>query len=318
MRIPTLVPTIALLTLHCLAVAVQAAPESKPKPKTEIRYADSVPVPSLSGVRYGDTNRNVVDFWKAPSDKPTPVVLSIHGGGWNGGSKELLHKFVDTNALLDAGISVAAINYRLIRHSKKLEPPVQGPMTDAARAVQFLRSKADEWNLDKDRIAATGGSAGACSALWIAYHDDLAAPDSKDPIARESTRLACVAVSRVQSTLDPKQIKAWIPNCTYGAHAFGKESFEQFLADRDQILPWIEAYSPYANLSADDPPTYLFYPKAPVAGKAEKDPIHSPVFGIKLQEHCKGLGVPCELVYPGAPGVKHRTPTAYLIEYFSN
>lgn len=276
-------------------------------------YADSVPTPTLSGVRYGDKHRNILDFWKAPSDTPTPLVISIHGGGWNGGAKEQVDSFVDTVKLLEAGISVAAINYRLIKHSKDEEPYVKGPLSDAARAVQFLRSKAEEWNIDKTRIAATGGSAGACTSLWLAYHDDLADPDGDDPVARESTRLMCVAPIRAQTTLDPKQMKEWIPNSKYGAHAFGLESFDQFLEERDKILQLINEYSPYALLDANDPPTYLFFPIAPADEKAKRDPTHSPVFGVKLQERCAALGVPCELVYPGAPDVKHKTATDYLI-----
>ena len=37
-----------------------------------------------------------------------------------------------------------------------------------------MRSKAGEWNIDKKRIGATGGSAGGCSSLWLAFHDDMA------------------------------------------------------------------------------------------------------------------------------------------------
>src|ERR671928_164208 len=80
-------------------------------------------------------------------------------------------------------------------------PPVKAPLEDAARAIQTLRSKAKEWNLDKTRVGATGGSAGACSSLWLAFHDDMADPKSSDPVARESTRLTCVAVSGAQTTL---------------------------------------------------------------------------------------------------------------------
>jgi hypothetical protein len=36
-------------------------------------------------------------------------------------------------------------------------------------------------------------------------------------------------------------------------------------------------------------------------------------FGVKLKEHCAAKGVPCELVYPGAPDVRHPTATGYLI-----
>ena len=46
--------------------------------------------------------------------------------------------------------------------------------------LERVRTKAAEWNIDRKRIAAAGGSAGACSSLWLAYHDDLADPDSEN------------------------------------------------------------------------------------------------------------------------------------------
>jgi acetyl esterase/lipase len=234
-----------------------------------------------------------------------------------GGSKERLHRFADTSALLEAGISVVAINYRLMAHAKGVEPPVKAPLHDAARALQFVRSKADEWNIDKSRIGAAGGSAGACSSLWLAYHDDLADLKSEDPVARESTRLMCAAVMGPQTTLDPKQMKEWTPNSRYGGHAFGKKDFAHFLAERESIMPWIAEYSPYALVSAGDPPTYMLFNRAPAIGKEQKDPTHTANFGVKLQERCMELGVECEVVYPGASDVKYKTPTDYLIATLS-
>lgn len=199
---------------------------------------------------------------------------------------------------------------------------MKGPLSDAARALQFVRSKAAEWNLDKQRIGATGGSAGACSSLWLAFHPEMADPQSADPIARESTRLRCAAVTGAQTTLDPKQMKEWTPNSRYGGHAFGFSGdpakkisqFEEFLAKRETILPWIAEYSPYAHVSSDDPPIYLIYKEPPAIGQEQKDPTHSANFGVKLQEHCKANKVECELVYPSAPKVKHATIEAFLIE----
>ncbi|MDQ8197884.1 alpha/beta hydrolase [Pelagicoccus enzymogenes] len=280
-------------------------------------YHESVPAPTYSEISYGDGPRNVFDFWQADSDSPTPLALVIHGGGWNGGSKELLHKFVDTQKLLDSGISVAAINYRLIKHSRDLEPPVRGPLYDAARALQFLRYHAEKYNIDKTRVAATGGSAGACTSLWLAYHDDLSDPNSADPILRESTRLSCVAALRAQTSLDPMQMKKWIPNVTYGAHAFGLESFDEFLAERKKILPWINEYSPYSLLTADDPATYLHYTIAPGTGKNKGDYTHSASFGTGLLESLQEHNIPAELNYPGAPNVTHNNATDYLIATLS-
>lgn len=279
------------------------------------KYDPAVPKPTFSEVKYGDHPRHVIDFWKAESDEPTPWVFVIHGGGWQGGSKERVQRFADVQALLDAGISVAACNYRYVKQAVEagIEPPVKAPLVDAARALQFIRSRSDEWNLDKQRVGAAGGSAGACSSLWIAFHDDLADPDSDDPIARESTRLWCAAVTGAQTTLDPKQMKEWTPNSRYGGHAFGFGNFAKFLAGRENILPLIAEYSPYALVSKGDPAVYLTYSRPPAIGQPQKDPTHTANFGVKLQEHCQANGVECELAYPGASDARHKTPTDFLI-----
>jgi acetyl esterase/lipase len=287
--------------------AKKTAPVAQPKP-----FAENVP--------YGKHERQVLDFWKAESATPTPLLFFIHGGGWQGGDK---NRTGGIENYLKAGISVVAINYRFIPQATAdgVVPPVKGPLHDAARALQFVRSKAAEWNIDKQRIGASGGSAGACSSLWLAFHSDLADPKSSDPIARESTRLWCAAVLGAQTTLDPQQMKDWTPNSKYGGHAFGFKGdvskqlsqFDEFLAKRDTILPWIAEYSPYALVTSDDPPIYLFYSAPPALGQEQKDPTHTANFGVKLQEQCKKAGVACELVYPGAPGVKHATAQDFLI-----
>jgi len=251
------------------------------------------------------------------------VVVHIHGGGWVGGDKK---NVAGLEKYLAAGISVVSINYRYttLAHLAGVKPPVEWPISDAARALQFVRSKAKEWNLDKKRIAATGGSAGACSSLWLNFHPDLADPKSADLVARESTRLWCAAVVGAQTSLDPKQMKEWTPNSRYGGHAFGfmpnardtktrDTQFAEFLAGRESVLPWIKKYSPIEHVTTDDPPVWLSYAAPPAMGQEQKDPTHSANFGVKLQEKCRTVGVSCELVYPGAAEVKYSTAQDYLI-----
>ncbi len=283
----------------------------------------ALPNPTEYDVAYGPHPKQVLHFWKAESDKPTPVLFFIHGGGWSAGGR-LSGLQAMLPEMLKQGISVVSVEYRFINEATEdgVVPPVKGPLHDAARALQLVRSKANEWNIDKARIGASGGSAGACTSLWLAFHPDLADPKSDNPIARESTRLWCAAVNGAQTTLDPQQMKDWTPNSKYGGHAFGFKGdpekklsqFDEFLAKRDTILPWIAEYSPYALVTADDPAIYLFYSTPPALGKEEKDPTHTSNFGVKLQEHCKTAGVACELVYPGAPDVKHATVQDYLID----
>lgn len=279
-----------------------------------------LPTPTQYDVAYGPHPKQVMHFWKAESDKPTPVLFFIHGGGWSGGAR-LSGVVPLLNPLLEKGISVASVEYRFIVEATAdgVVPPVKGPLTDAARALQFLRSKAGEWGIDKEKIGASGGSAGACTSLWLAFHDDLADPTSEDPVARESSRLAFAAVSGAQTTLDPAQMREWTPNSRYGGHAFGFtgdvekkiSQFDEFFAKRDTILPWIAEYSPYALVSKGDPPVYLTYSGPPALGQEQKDPTHTANFGVKLKEHCEANGVECELFYPGAPG----DPTASTLEY---
>lgn len=300
-----------------LATDGRAADASKQPPPAKKAVPAEPPVrqPTLAEVAYGPHERQVLDFWKADSNRPTPLVFVIHGGGWQGGDKSRVVRFVNVEELLAAGISVVSINYRYVSQAGAagIKPPVQAPLHDAARALQFVRSKAAEWNLDKARIGATGGSAGACSSLWLALHGDLADPNSSDSVARESTRLWCAAVIGAQTTLDPQQMKEWTPNSKYGGHAFGFPNFSQFLAGRDDILPWIAEYSPYALVTADDPPIYLLYSTPPALGQEQKDPTHTANFGVKLQEKCASAGVACQLVYPGAPDVQHATAQDYLM-----
>ncbi|HYW80468.1 MAG TPA: alpha/beta hydrolase [Thermoguttaceae bacterium] len=266
----------------------------------------------LIDVAYGNHPRQVLDLYQANSDTPTPVVFYIHGGGWQNGDKK-----TNPNAFLAKGISVVAINYRYVRNAveDKIEPPVKAPLEDAARALQFVRSKAAQWNLDKTRIGATGGSAGACSSLWLAFHDDLADPQSDDPVARESTRLYCAAVNGAQVSLDPKELREWIPNYRYGAHAFGLPSIQSLIDNREEVLPWIKEYSPIEHVSKDDPPIALFYGgEVPVVGASPKDPTHSGIMGIKLAERLKTVDVDVVLVHPDRPHPMYKSSTEYLID----
>jgi acetyl esterase/lipase len=305
------------LLLILLASSPLAAQEPKKAPPKG-------PVPTAANVAYGEHPRQVLDFWQAKSDSPTPLVFMIHGGGWVNGDKSLHAK--DVQQYLDAGISAVAINYRLVTQAveKDVKPPVKWPLADAARALQFVRSKGNDWNLNTTRIGATGGSAGGCSSLWLLYHDDLADPKSADPIARESTRLFCAAVVGAQTTLDPKVLREWMPNARYGGHAFGFRTpenrdgaFQKFFENRESVLPWIQEYSPISHVTPDDPPAFLEFPgqkKPAVKGEAQDDPTHSALLGMILLEKLKEAKVEGIVAYPGQPLPKYKDSAAFLIE----
>lgn len=178
-----------------------------------------VPTPTHANVHYGEHERQVLDFWKAESDKPAPVLVFIHGGGFVAGSKDGVSPGA-IEAARKAGVSFASISYRYTTQA-----PYPAPMLDGARAVQFLRSKATEWNIDPKRIGCFGGSAGAGISMWIAFHDDLAKPDSSDPVERQSSRITCAGSIGGQSSYDPLQIKEWL-----GGNAWRHPAFIPFYA----------------------------------------------------------------------------------------
>jgi acetyl esterase/lipase len=313
---------LAVLLLLVPSTALAQAKNKKPKKSAGSRIA-----PTFADFVYAhDSERQRFDFWQAKSDKPTPVVLMIHGGGWMGGDKNV-YGIGYVEPFLNKGISVAAIDYRFIPQAmkQKVEPPVKAPLMDCARALQTIRSKAKEWNIDSTRIGSTGGSAGACTSLWLAFHDDLAKPDSNDPIERESTRLTCAAVIGAQTSLDPKELREWIPNAVYGGHAFGfaaegrerPEEFKLLLANREKVKSLFKEYSPIELVSKDDPPIYLDYPnqkQPPKAGQEEPDPTHSAMYGVKLAEKLESEGIEVVLTYPGKKDTRYGSPTKFLIE----
>lgn len=266
--------------------------------------ADSSP-PTYSGVSYGPGANQKLWFWKAESDKPTPLIMNIHGGGWLHGPREPFSR--GDQRYLEEGISVAHITYTFTS-----EKPLPAPVYDAARALQFLRGKAAEWNIDPKRVIVTGFSAGAISALWLATHDDLAKPDSPDPIERQSTRVSGVIASAAQTSIEPNLVREWVGQegidhgmvRTAGGFKTNEEMFKA-VAERPEVAGLYREFSPINHLSPDDPPILLGYGKAEMGAGG----LHGGAFGLKFKERADAVGMTrCYLKidndphHPGYPG----------------
>ncbi|MFC1719161.1 alpha/beta hydrolase fold domain-containing protein [Candidatus Poribacteria bacterium] len=293
-----------------------AEANESPRSNTNQRRAEQRPAkpdPTYKNVAYGDHERNVLDFWQAERTQPTPLVVYIHGGGFRGGSKESLNART-LGRLLDAGISVAAINYRLISHA-----PLPAAHFDSRQALQLLRSKAKEWNIDKTRVGAFGGSAGAQICMWLAFHDEMADPESSDPLKQESTRLTCVATNGGQTTMDSDWWQKWI----LGYETPHRNFFETFGAQtQEEYLKAVAEVSALSLISADDPPIFMSYgmaPDDPVPDDPQKArgwKVHHVIFGVKLKEKMDELGVEADLKYPGAQ-TTYESTAHFFIEKLS-
>jgi len=263
--------------------------------------AAELPKPDQADVKYGPHERNVFDFWKAASDKPTPLVVFIHGGGFVGGDKSMLPPSALKRAL-DAKASVISINYRF-----RKDAPIQDILRDAARAIQFVRANAAKFNIDPKRIACFGGSAGAGTSLWLAVHPDLADPNSQDEVLRQSSRISAAACLNGQATYDliewerliyPFQPGWWGgPNEDIEFYHFKSRS--DFQTDEGKKI--LSDCSMYGLLSPDDPPIFM---SCSLPGGEPKDrnhilhhPKHVEVIGRKARE----LGVKFESHLVGDP-----------------
>ena len=287
----------------------------------------SKPVPDLANIEYGEHTRNVLDVWFADTDKTTPMVIYIHGGGFKAGSKEKI-RANELSELLEAGISVASINYRLLSNA-----PLPAAHIDAKQALQFIRSKATEWKIDKERIGLFGGSAGAQICMWLAFSNDMANAESATHIERESTRVSCIAPIIGQTTMSSKFWTALAEKhlkdkngINYITKIFGDTAKRdrnrmatygaKTLKEADKIADDLSALS---LISGDDPPVFMSYFMAPDA-KVPKNLrrvrgwlIHHVDFGIALKEKMDALHIEADLKYPGS-----KTKYNSLVDFFTD
>lgn len=278
-------------------------------------------------VKYGEHERNVFDLWLAESDSPTPLVIYVHGGGFVGGDKSRIYEYNDIDEFLAAGISFASINYRFMT---QLTTGIPGCLQDSKRALQFIRSKAKEWNIDKEKIGMYGASAGAGTSLWIGLHDEMADPDNEDPLYRESTRVKVIGAIATQATYDfskwDEVLKVTYPSpeiekasLMQGAMALGLKSVEAMESEEGKAIAQDVDF--LTLVSEDDPPVY-------VRNKMEGGPInlfdmnqvqHHPYHAMALKEALDAIDHESQVYAPGLevapPEDEQLSLPAYFIKY---
>jgi hypothetical protein len=137
--------------------------------------------------------RNVLDFYpalKKEENKPAPVFVWFHGGGFRNGDKDQIEKHGRSTLekYRKAGYAVVSCNYPFLGENMEYRDIVG----HCGRAVKFIRSKSKDWNIDPGQLACGGVSAGALISQFLGYHDDLADPKAKDPVDKLSSRPAVV------------------------------------------------------------------------------------------------------------------------------
>ena len=145
-------------------VPLIANPSANPDPGTPGGLR--APVPNTAPPGTMDLR---VDVLQMPSNKPTPVVVQLHGGGWIRGDRP--SGYGTFRALLAAGMSVVTVQYRNAK-----DAPAPAALQDVRCAMAWVKANAKKYNFDANRVVMYGGSAGGHLALMGAY-----APASYNP-----------------------------------------------------------------------------------------------------------------------------------------
>ncbi|MBL9133866.1 MAG: hypothetical protein JNG86_21825 [Verrucomicrobiaceae bacterium] len=272
--------------------------------------------PDFTDVAYGTHERSKLDLYlaKGAEGKNTPLVVLIHGGGFRNGDKNRWGADKGTKELLSQGISCAALNYPFLDHM-----PVQDILRQCALAVQFLRSRAGEWKLDKTRFAAMGGSAGAGTSLWLATHDDLADPEASDPVRRESTRLVCAVCNSTQATYDVTRWESFLgkpkpefrTSETEAALFYHLPSFTDFATEKGKSI--LKECDMLSWITKDDPPLLLNNPQVVPEPTNRGEWLHCIHHAREIHKECAADGVPC-VVLQDQTGEK-TSATAFLVKH---
>jgi acetyl esterase/lipase len=160
-----------------------AAPLTAPKPPAPDTDPDTETHKNIEYAKVGDTSLLLDLYLPKDRAKPVPLVIWIHGGGWSQGSKER----PGLSAVVKSGMALASINYRL---SQQAIFPAQ--LYDCKAAVRFLRAHAADFQINPDKIAVAGESAGGHLAALLGTTGREAATEGDEGNPTISSQVSAV------------------------------------------------------------------------------------------------------------------------------
>ena len=118
--------------------------------------------------------RQVLDVYAPPGARQLPVVLWIHGGGWQAGHKGLIAR--KPQAFTEAGLVFVSINHRLLPHV-----PMGDIVRDVAKAMRWVHDHVAEYGGDPSRVLVMGHSSGGQLAALICTDQRYLAAEGVSP-----------------------------------------------------------------------------------------------------------------------------------------
>ncbi|OKY27814.1 alpha/beta hydrolase [Thalassotalea sp. PP2-459] len=249
-----------------------------------ISIDSSVDASFYRDIPYGDNEFAKLDLFRVNDLDNAPVVLYLHGGSFIGGDKSSSKIQADVNQFLKAGVNFIAVNYSLLDVDRIDSTGIRKSLNDVAHAIQYIRSNATQFSIDKQRVAIYGESTGANLALWVGLSDDLANNQSTNLIERESTTVSAIAAIEAQGSLDflqwenlifaPYGFKldllaqndfSWYLASYYGLDNTNLDQVLSILRDGQSDILTYRAFIDILNkLDPLDPPVFISNTRAPV------------------------------------------------------
>ena len=226
-----------------------------------------------------------LDLWVPPTAGPAPLVVWVHGGAWIVGDRRDLPPTLRPDqlfeTLVDAGLAVATIDYRLVR-----EAAFPAQLHDVKAAVRYLRAHAEELGLETSRVGIWGESAGghlASLAGLTAHRPDL---EGDLGVVGPSS-----AVDVVVDWYAPTDLES-MPRPT-GASPLAEFLPEGVASPEDQVLHGLDEQarsdaSPVNHVTAAAPPFLIVHGTA--------DPLVPYAQSEQLAAALTAAGVPVRLV----------------------
>ena len=247
-----------------------------------------------------------LDLYHPGTVEPPKLIVWVHGGAWRAGSRTAM----PLGGLVDAGYAIASVDYRLSPVA-----PFPAQIHDIKAAIRFLRAHGSQWNLNTERIAIAGASAGGHLAALVGtsnQHSQLEGRGVGDHPDRSSDVHAIISfygasnLSTILQQSTPHGLSVRVP------------ALELLLGNQpDQVPEIAQLASPVAHVDATDPPLLLIHgdqdPQMPINQSHE-------LTGRYKHHH---LPVEFEVVYGGAHGGKAfydeariALATAFLRQHF--
>ena len=239
-------PTLIALLASILIIDAQQNRQRSPIP-TDEQIQQRVPdgVTFIPNIVYREGHEK----WKLDlampterGDEPRPAIVFIHGGGWRNGNKRAGAFLNPTLEYAAKGYVCITVGYRLIKDDNWR---IDHCIADVKNAVRWLRAHADEYNVDPNRIGATGNSAGAHLSVMLGLCPQDAGLEGDGPYQEFSSMVQAVAASATPTSfLIPMSER-------------GRANFERQRASREESLR--KKISPITYVSANAPPIILWH-----------------------------------------------------------